>query len=131
MEGAKKEDIPIHRDEKLAESLENVKIGEYIPPELYQVVAEVLVFVDNLSESSVDLIMRFWVKKADYWEMKWKVTENAKLRLDEAGIEIPFPQLDIHQKELLLFQRIIYNKKWGEFFPSFLFSKQRLCKSIK
>ncbi len=59
---------------------------------------EVLVFVDNLSESSVDLIMRFWVKKVDYWEMKWKITENAKLKLDDAGIEIPFPQLDIHQK---------------------------------
>lgn len=59
---------------------------------------EIRVFVDNLSDSSVDLVLRFWIKKADYWDMKWQVTENAKVQLDKAGIEIPFPQLDIHQK---------------------------------
>ena len=47
---ANEEDIPVHRDEKLAKSLENIEIGEYIPPELYQVVAEVLVFVDAMDK---------------------------------------------------------------------------------
>ena len=47
---ANEEDIPVHRDEKLTKSLENIEIGEYIPPELYQVVAEVLVFVDAMDK---------------------------------------------------------------------------------
>lgn len=45
---AEEEDIPIHQDEKLAKSLSDIEIGDYIPPELYQVVAEVLVFVDTM-----------------------------------------------------------------------------------
>ncbi len=45
---AKEADVPIHKDEKLARSLSVLDIGEYIPPELYSVVAEVLVFVDSM-----------------------------------------------------------------------------------
>ena len=47
---ANEEDMPVHKDEKLTKSLENIEIGEYIPPELYQVVAEVLVFVDAMDK---------------------------------------------------------------------------------
>lgn len=47
---AEEEDIPIHQDEKLASDLSKLEIGEYIPPELYQVVAEVLVFVDTMDK---------------------------------------------------------------------------------
>lgn len=47
---ANEEDIPVHQDAKLAKSLENIEIGDYIPPELYQVVAEVLVFVDAMDK---------------------------------------------------------------------------------
>ena len=50
IETAKKEDIPIHRDEKLAKTLSRLEIGDTIPPELYEVVAEVLVFVDRLEK---------------------------------------------------------------------------------
>ncbi|MDD7402757.1 MAG: EscU/YscU/HrcU family type III secretion system export apparatus switch protein [Butyribacter sp.] len=42
--------IPVHKDEKLAKSLEKLEIGEYIPKELYQVVAEVLVYVDAMDK---------------------------------------------------------------------------------
>ncbi len=45
---AEEADVPVHKDEKLAESLEKIEIGEFIPPELYKVVAEVLVFVDSM-----------------------------------------------------------------------------------
>lgn len=45
---AREADVPIHKDEKLARSLSILDIGEYIPPELYSIVAEVLVFVDNM-----------------------------------------------------------------------------------
>lgn len=45
---AREAEVPIHKDEKLARSLSVLDIGEYIPPELYSIVAEVLVFVDNM-----------------------------------------------------------------------------------
>lgn len=48
VEVAKESDVPVHKDAKLARSLSVLDIGEYIPPELYSVVAEVLVFVDNM-----------------------------------------------------------------------------------
>lgn len=48
LDRAKAADIPIHKDEKLAESLSKLELGDSIPPELYDVVAEVLVFVDRM-----------------------------------------------------------------------------------
>jgi flagellar biosynthesis protein len=45
---AQEADVPIHKDEKLARSLSVLDIGEYIPPELYSIVAEILVFVDRM-----------------------------------------------------------------------------------
>ncbi len=50
IETAKKEDIPVHKDAKLAKTLSKLEIGDAIPPELYEVVAEVLVFVDRLEK---------------------------------------------------------------------------------
>ena len=54
-----------------------------------------LVFVDNLGDSAVDMGIRIWVKTEDYWEVKWRLTENIKYALDESQIEIPFPQMTI------------------------------------
>ena len=48
IEKAREENIPIHKDEKLASTLSKLEIGDSIPKELYGVVAEVLVFVDRL-----------------------------------------------------------------------------------
>jgi flagellar biosynthesis protein len=45
---AKEADIPLHKDEKLANTLSKLEIGDMIPPELYEVVAEILVFVDKM-----------------------------------------------------------------------------------
>lgn len=45
---AKESDIPIHQDEKLAATLSKLEIGDMIPPELYEVVAEILIFVDKM-----------------------------------------------------------------------------------
>ncbi len=50
IEQAKENDVPVHQDEKLANTLSKLDIGEYIPPELYEVVAEILVFVDNMEK---------------------------------------------------------------------------------
>lgn len=48
IETAKEADVPLHQDSKLAETLSKLEIGDFIPPELYEVVAEVLVFVDSM-----------------------------------------------------------------------------------
>ncbi len=48
IERAKDQDIPLHQDEKLAHSLSKIEIGDMIPPELYEIVAEVLLFVDKM-----------------------------------------------------------------------------------
>lgn len=58
-----------------------------------------IVFVDALGESSINLIVRCWFSNEDYWDGKWRITENCKHVLDEAGIEIPFNQLDVYMKE--------------------------------
>lgn len=50
IEKAKESDVPVHRDDKLAETLSRLDIGETIPPELYEVVAEILVFVDAMDK---------------------------------------------------------------------------------
>jgi flagellar biosynthesis protein len=47
---AQEASVPVHKDEKLAKSLSILDIGEYIPPELYGIVAEVLVFVDSMEK---------------------------------------------------------------------------------
>lgn len=47
---AKESNVPIHRDDKLADTLSRLEIGEMIPPELYEVVAEILIFVDSMDK---------------------------------------------------------------------------------
>ena len=59
-----------------------------------------LVFVDELAESAVILGVRCWFAQEDFWSGKWRITENCKLALDEAGIEIPYNQLDVHVKNV-------------------------------
>lgn len=59
---------------------------------------EMQVFVDQLASDSVILGLRAWVKTEDYWSVKWRLNEEIKLAFDEAGVEIPFPQLDVHIK---------------------------------
>lgn len=50
IEAAKKENVPVHQDGKLADTLSKLEIGDMIPPELYEVVAEILVFVDAMDK---------------------------------------------------------------------------------
>lgn len=50
IEQAKQADVPVHRDDKLANTLSKLQIGDMIPPELYEVVAEILVFVDGMDK---------------------------------------------------------------------------------
>lgn len=50
IEKAQESDVPIHRDDKLADTLSRLEIGDMIPPELYEVVAEILIFVDSMDK---------------------------------------------------------------------------------
>lgn len=52
---------------------------------------EPTIAVDNLGDSSVDIICRVWVAKADYFAVKWALTKALKERFDAEGITIPFP----------------------------------------
>ena len=52
--------------------------------------------VAELADSSVNFVVRPWVKSADYWDVKFDLTEAVKLEMDKAGISIPYPQQDVH-----------------------------------
>lgn len=52
--------------------------------------------VSELADSSVNFVVRPWVKTADYWAVYFDLTEKVKLTFDEQGISIPFPQTDVH-----------------------------------
>ncbi len=54
------------------------------------------VFVDSLADSAVLLNVRGWAEKDAFWETKWRLAENVKYALDDSGIRIPFPQMDVH-----------------------------------
>ncbi len=59
-----------------------------------------MVKLHKLNDSSVDFVVRPWVKTDDYWDVYWDVTREVKMRFDAENISIPFPQQDVH----------IYNK---------------------
>jgi small conductance mechanosensitive channel len=56
----------------------------------------VTIAVSELADSSVNFVLRPWVKTADYWAVYFGLTEAVKKRFDEVGISIPFPQRDVH-----------------------------------
>jgi small conductance mechanosensitive channel len=57
---------------------------------------EPLIAVAELADSSVNFNVRPWVKTADYWSVKFDLTEKIKIAFDENGISIPYPQMDLH-----------------------------------
>lgn len=52
--------------------------------------------VSELADSSVNFAVRPWANVADYWDVYFGINEKVKIALDEAGITIPFPQVDVH-----------------------------------
>ncbi|MEM6733256.1 MAG: mechanosensitive ion channel domain-containing protein [Myxococcota bacterium] len=61
---------------------------------------ESTIAVLELADSSVNFAVRPWVKTSDYWPTYFAITEQVKLRFDEAGISIPFPQQDVHMHQV-------------------------------
>ena len=54
------------------------------------------IVVGELADSSVNFFVRVWVNSADYWDVFFDANETVKLRLDEEGINIPYPTMDIN-----------------------------------
>ena len=52
--------------------------------------------VSELADSSVNFVVRPWVKTGDYWDVYFGLTEKIKIAFDNEGISIPFPQRDVH-----------------------------------
>ncbi len=59
-----------------------------------------VVAVSELADSSVNFIVRPWVKSADYWGLYWDFMEKVKLTFDAEGISIPYPQQDVHMHQV-------------------------------
>ena len=56
------------------------------------------ILLGELADSSVNFKVRPWVLTDDYWDVYFQIMETCKIELDKAGIEIPYPQMDIHKK---------------------------------
>ena len=54
------------------------------------------IFINKLGDSSVDFVVRPWVKSGDYWDVLADVLETAKVELEAVGCNIPYPQTDVH-----------------------------------
>lgn len=59
---------------------------------------EMRVVVDQLGDSAVELIVRCWFTNEEYWDGRYRLTEGVKYALDRAGIQIPYPQMDVHMR---------------------------------
>lgn len=55
-----------------------------------------VIALSELGDSSVNFVVRPWVKSGDYWAVMWDMNEKVKMAFDEAGISIPYPQMDVH-----------------------------------
>ncbi|WP_246438997.1 mechanosensitive ion channel family protein [Teredinibacter franksiae] len=56
----------------------------------------ITIAVGELADSSVNFVFRVWAKTEDYWAVYFDINEKIKRQFDTAGIEIPFPQMDVH-----------------------------------
>lgn len=54
------------------------------------------IHLHELADSSVNFVVRPWVRTEDYWQVYWDITREVKMRFDREGISIPFPQRDVH-----------------------------------
>ena len=54
------------------------------------------VMITSHNDSSIGIRLRVWVKREDYWDVNFAITEQVKRSFDQFGVEIPYPQLDVH-----------------------------------
>ena len=87
--------ISYNGDMKLAKAI-LLKVGNEDADTIKEGDKAPMAAVEELAESSVNMFLRVWVPTEIYWDMKFRLTEAVKDAFDEAGIEIPFNQLDVH-----------------------------------
>ena len=58
-----------------------------------------VVVLDKCADSSLNFITRVWIRAVDYWDVNYYLLDAGKRALDKAGIEIPYPQMDVHIKD--------------------------------
>jgi small conductance mechanosensitive channel len=95
--GRRRMDVPVRI--AYSDSLDTAfkVLGEVIAAEnrfLKDPVPQVL--VQSLGESAVTVMIRAWVSFGDYWAVYWDQMRNVKIRIEEAGLHIPFPQQELH-----------------------------------
>lgn len=87
--------VGISYDDDVDEALELIRsIVEGEPRVLTD--PEPLLAVESLGDSSVNLLIRIWMKTSDWWATQLDLRKQIKQKLDEAGFELPFPQRDVH-----------------------------------
>lgn len=84
------DDVDVARREILAMLESDNRVLTDTPP---------VVYVQNLGESSVDLVIRAWVANANYWGLYFDMNEKMYKELPTKGINFPFPQMDVHVKK--------------------------------
>ena len=57
---------------------------------------EPFIAVSELADSSVNFVVKVWGKTEDYWNIHYSLLESVKIKFDEEGISIPYPQIDVH-----------------------------------
>ena len=57
-----------------------------------------MISINEMADSSINFTLRVWCDNADFWNVKFDLTEGIYKEFGKAGIEIPFPQMDVHVK---------------------------------
>lgn len=98
-EGTRRLDVPFSVNYRSDLTLVSVTLQELVS-RCHGVLPDPLpeVRLTQLGDSSMVFTVRVWVKSADYWNVNFFLLEEGKKALDDAGIEIPYPQLDVHMK---------------------------------
>ena len=76
--------------------VKDILLGIIEKHELIQKNPEPFIRLGNLNDSSLDFTVRVWTKTENYWDVFFDLTEQAKEEFDKNGINIPFPQMDVH-----------------------------------
>ena len=87
--------ISYSADIKLAKEI-LLNLGNNEPCALMDEGKKPMAAVEALAESSVNMLLRLWVPTDKFWEVTFRLNEAVKNAFDEAGIEIPYNQLDVH-----------------------------------
>lgn len=74
-----------------------------------------LVAVSELGESSVEFVIRPWVASAEYWDVRYDLLEKIKIGFDQRGFSIPFPQRDVHVRDLAAKANAMHTERGPQF----------------